>query len=184
MIDVQQAGRDYMARIYRAALVLTGDPWEADDLTQEVFLVLAERGDSFQGRSQVYTWLYGVLLNLERTRRRRNDVRRRGLRVLWAQDAQARRTVPAAEAPLEAAEWKRSLWAGVARLSDGQRQTLVLRFSEHLSYEEIAAVMNCPLGTVKSRIFNGLAALKNEFGADESAAATLPVNPRPLTDAV
>ena len=52
------------------------------------------------------------------------------------------------------------LWSKVAQLPDGQRQTLVLRFSEGLRYEEIADVLGCPLGTVKSRIHNGLLRLR------------------------
>jgi RNA polymerase sigma-70 factor (ECF subfamily) len=183
-LDLQQAGEMYRARIHRAALVLTGDPWEADDLTQETFLVLADGRAKFEGRSQFYTWLYGILLNLERSRRRRNEVRQRGLRILWDQDSPARHTSPAAEATLEVAEWKKSLWGEVARLPDGQRQALVLRFSEHLSYTEIASVLGCPLGTVKSRIFNGLAALKDQFAADGADATTFAVPLDGLSDAV
>ena len=44
--------------------MLTGNPWDADDLAQETFLVVARRGADFEGRSSLYTWLYGILLNL------------------------------------------------------------------------------------------------------------------------
>jgi RNA polymerase sigma-70 factor, ECF subfamily len=171
-IDVQELSRQYLPRIHRAALVLSGNPWDADDLAQETFLVFARTADRFEGRSNLYTWLYGILLNLDRRRRRRDGVRRRRLRVLWDNEPMEERVSPAADLPLEAAEWKRSLWAEVARLPDGQREVLVLRYSEHLSYAEIAGVLDCPLGTVKSRIFNGLASLKNQFTnqGDESDA--------------
>src|SRR5207247_1221952 len=69
--DVHSASELYFARIHRAALVLTGNPWDADDLAQETFLILARRGHEFQGRSSLYTLLYGILLNLERRERRR-----------------------------------------------------------------------------------------------------------------
>src|SRR5690348_8334678 len=72
--DVHQASELYFARIHRAALVLTGNPWDADDLAQETFLVLARRGHEFQGRSSLYTFLYGILLNLERRERRRTGM--------------------------------------------------------------------------------------------------------------
>jgi len=62
----------------------------------------------------------------------------------------------------------------VARLPDGQRQALVLRFSEHLSYEEVAKALGCPLGTVKSRIFNGLQSLKSMLSADISGISDMP----------
>lgn len=158
--DVQSATREHFARIHRAALVLTGNPWDADDLAQETFLIMARRASDFQGRSALYTWLYGILLNLERRERRRLSIQRRKLQVLWAGDNDRQASLPPAESPVEVAEWNRSLWAKVALLPDAQRETLVLRFSEKLRYEEIAEVLDCPLGTVKSRIFNGLATLR------------------------
>lgn len=162
-VDVRQASEQYFARIHRAALVLTGSPWDADDLAQETFLQLARMSDRFEGRSSLYTWLYGILLNLERRHRRRNSLWRRKLRVLWDREPSTERTVPAAETKIEVEEWKKSLWVEVARLPDGQRHALVLRFSEHLSYEEIAEVLDCPLGTVKSRIHHGLATLRDQL---------------------
>ncbi len=162
--DVQQASELYFARIHRAALILTGNPWDADDLAQETFMVLARQSDRFAGRSSLYTWVYGILLNLERRERRRHGMRRRKLRVLWDRRPDDVPTTPAAEAPLEVAEWKQGLWGQVAKLPDGQRQALVLRFASRLSYEEIAEAMECPLGTVKSRLFHGLAALRESLG--------------------
>ena len=174
--DVNEVAAEYYARIHRAALVLTGNPWDADDLVQETFLVMSRESDRFEGRSSTYTWLYGIMLNLERRERRRRGTRQSKLRVIWDNDGQRERTVPAAETPLEVRQWKCSLWSYVAQLPDGQRQALVLRFSEHLSYEEIAEALECPLGTVKSRIFNGLAALR-ELLAGEHALRFVPRHP-------
>lgn len=150
---------EYFERIRRAALVLTGNPWDADDLAQEVFLIVAEAPDRFRGESKLFTWLYGVLLNLYRKQRRRAGMHQRKLQEL--QDQQTVDTAPAAEAAVEAEEWKRSLWAQVAELPDRQREVLVLRFSEGLQYDEIAEVVRCPIGTVKSRIYYGLSALRD-----------------------
>jgi RNA polymerase sigma-70 factor (ECF subfamily) len=186
-LDLEAVSAQCFPRIHRAALVLTGNPWDADDLAQETFLVLAREGHRFEGRSAVYTWLYGVLLNLERRRRRNAGLRERKLRVLWNRESAAPPpTYPPAEATLEAEEWKRSLWAYVARLPDGQRQALVLRFSEHLRYDEIAEALSCPLGTVKSRIFNGLAALRAMLpGTSETSQRALgPELPEGLSDVV
>jgi RNA polymerase sigma-70 factor (ECF subfamily) len=186
-IDLEEISAQCFPRIHRAALVLTGNPWDADDLAQETFLVLARDGWRFEGRSSVYTWLYGVLLNLERRRRRNAGLRERKLRVLWGRETLALPPMaPPAEAALEAEEWKRSLWSLVARLPEGQRQALVLRFSEQLRYDEIAEVLECPLGTVKSRIFNGLAALRAALHSQHSAdaAAQALEVPEDLTDVV
>jgi RNA polymerase sigma-70 factor, ECF subfamily len=176
-LDLHATTQDCFARIHRAALVLSGNPWDADDLTQETFLVLARQGGSFQGRSTIYTWLYGVLLNLERRERRRWGMRRRKLKVVWDNQPSGPNVTPRADAATEAAEWKSSLWARVAELPDGQRQSLVLRFSEGLRYEEIAEVLDCPLGTVKSRIFHGLAGLRRLLEQEGEDARQLPAFP-------
>lgn len=163
LIDVDDAATRYFERIYRAALIMTGNPWDAEDLAQETFCVLARESHRFGGRSSVYTWLYGILLNLDRRQRRRSGIWRNKLQVLWGNEERHPRQQPAAEGKVEVEEWKRSLWGAVATLPDGQREVLVLRFSEQLSYEEIAEVMQCPLGTVKSRIHHGLAALRERI---------------------
>lgn len=175
-IEIENVSQLYFGRIHRAALVLTGNPWDADDLAQETFLILARQADRFAGRSSLYTWLYGILLNLERRERRGLGARRRKLQVLWDNDGAQDRSSPAAEAALEVAEWKKSLWAQVALLPDGQRQTLMLRFSERLSYEEISQVLGCPLGTVKSRIFNGLASLRDLLAAEHGDLSQIPLH--------
>jgi RNA polymerase sigma-70 factor, ECF subfamily len=175
--EIAETSQLYFTRIHRAALVLSGNPWDADDLAQETFLVLARQADRFAGRSTIYTWLYGILLNLERRERRRIGTRRRKLQVLWGNESTDPRSAPAAETSLEVSEWKKSLWAKVAELPDGQRQALVLRFSERLTYEEIALVLECPLGTVKSRIFNGLASLRELLNA-EHELSQIPAHPR------
>lgn len=173
-IEVRQASDQYFARIHRAALVLTGNPWDADDLAQETFLVLARHGSSFAGRSSLYTWLYGILLNLERRERRRSGLRRQKLQVIWDGEPCGERASPGADAAVEVAEWKASLWSFVARLPEGQRHALVLRFSEHLAYQEIADVLACPLGTVKSRIFHGLESLRELLEAEGAETRVIP----------
>ena len=168
-LDVDSASHQHFARIHRAALVLTGNPWDADDLAQETFLVVARSGGQFQGRSSLYTWLYGILLNLDRRQRRRAGTERRKLRVLWSSDPPQSGAEPPASHSVETADWNRSLWAQVAKLPEGQREALVLRYSEQLAYDEIADVLGCPLGTVKSRIFNGLATLRTMCLAEPPA---------------
>jgi RNA polymerase sigma-70 factor (ECF subfamily) len=176
-LDIDQATQEHFPRIHRAALVLCGNPWDADDLAQETFLILARQGGDFEGRSSIYTWLYGILLNLDRRERRRYGIRRRKLRVLWDSQPASPLNSPGADAAAEVAEWKKSLWARVAKLPDGQRQALVLRFSEGLRYEEIAEILECPLGTVKSRIFHGLAALRRLLNEEGEESRQLPAFP-------
>lgn len=176
-LDIEQVAGEYFARIHRAALVLTGNPWDADDLAQETFLVLARQGQRFEGRSSVYTWLYGILLNLDRRHRRRHGMNRAKLRILWDGKSGDEQTTPGADAPVEVAEWKRSLWSKVQKLPDGQRDCLFLRFSEGLRYDEIAETLGCPLGTVKSRIYHGLAGLKQILEEEGGDLSQLPAHP-------
>ena len=176
-LDIDDVIRQYFARIHRAALVLSGNPWDADDLAQETFLVMAKQPASFQGRSSLYTYLYGILLNLDRRERRRYGMRRRKLQVLWDNEPTQPRTTPGADTAAEVGEWKNSLWGRVALLPDGQRQALVLRFSEQLRYDEIAEALECPLGTVKSRIFHGLLALRRVLEEEGEEARHLPEFP-------
>jgi RNA polymerase sigma-70 factor (ECF subfamily) len=165
--EVELTTQEYFPRIHRAALVLSGNPWDADDLAQETFLIYARSPEKFQGRSSIYTWLYGILLNIERKQRRRRGMHQQKLQVLSENTDPAQQMAPPAESSIEVSEWKTSLWKYVARLPDGQRQALVLRFSEGLRYEEIADILKCPVGTVKSRIFHGLAALRNALKGDQ-----------------
>jgi RNA polymerase sigma-70 factor (ECF subfamily) len=173
-LDIHEAAQTHFPRIHRAALILCGNPWDADDLAQETFLILARQPNSFQGKSILYTWLYGVLLNLDRRQRRRCGILRQKLRVLWGSQPSTPAASPGADSATEVREWKNSLWARVNQLPDGQRHALVLRFSEGLRYEEIAEVLNCPLGTVKSRIFHGLGALRRILDAEGDDSRQLP----------
>ncbi len=175
-LDIDKVTDEHFARIHRAALVMSGNPWDADDLAQETFLVFAAQADKFEGKSSVYTYLYGILLNLDRRERRRHGIKRRKLKVLWDNEPRQERTCPAAETRIEVTEWKKSLWAWVEKLPDGQRHVLVLRFSEGLRYDEIATVLDCPLGTVKSRIFHGLSTLRKML-AENDHVRQLPAFP-------
>jgi RNA polymerase sigma-70 factor (ECF subfamily) len=174
---VQTAVEQCFDRVHRAALVLSGNPWDADDLTQDTFLIFAQQAEQFAGRSTVYTYLYGILLNLDRRERRRIGIRNRKLRVLWDNQPADGPATPGADAPAEVKEWKNSLWGRVADLPEAQRHVLVLRFSEGLAYEEIAEVMGCPLGPVKSRIFHALAAVRRKLDEEGDEARQIPAFP-------
>ncbi len=173
-LDLEQLVQEHLPRLYRAALLLCGDPWEADDLAQEVFLVAVRDPQRFQGRSAPYTWLYGILLNLCRRRHRKVRLHRRKLRLLRKQQ---QTHVPAVTtARLEHQELQGSLWALVARLPQAQREAVVLRFGEQLKYEEIAQIMQCPVGTVKSRLYHALRTLRGwmEQQASDKPPGQLP----------
>ncbi|MHC4405020.1 MAG: RNA polymerase sigma factor [Planctomycetota bacterium] len=175
--DLESLVEAFYPRILRAALVMTGSRHDAEDLAQETFLAAMRSWRQFAGRSGVHTWLYSILLNLHRRRLRAAGRRwRRWLR--WFHRASATRRVDSPDGDLLQDEWRQSLWAAVARLPEPQSQAVVLRYSEGLSYPEIAEVLRCPLGTVKSRLHHGLAALERELGEEESTRVP-PADARP-----
>jgi RNA polymerase sigma-70 factor (ECF subfamily) len=61
-------------------------------------------------------------------------------------------------------EWRSSLWSAVASLPEAQRYAIVLRYAEGMNYAEIAKVLDCPVGTVRSRLHYGLMALQEKLG--------------------
>jgi RNA polymerase sigma-70 factor, ECF subfamily len=165
--DFQGLIASHYPRIRRAALVLSGgNDWDADDLAQETMLQAARGWRRFSGRSRPETWLFAILLNLHRRRLRSAE---RGWRV-WLGWFAARPTVD--ERPdhkLQAEEWGRSLWSAVAELPEPQKQAVLLRYAEDFSYQAIADVLGCPIGTVKSRLHHALAALEQKLSAREPA---------------
>ena len=159
----------HYSRIRRAALLLTGAPWDADDLAQETFLEAAGARRRFQKESGAYTWLYAILLNRVR-RWRRRQARRRKLAQLWQR---LRHKVEApADHEIQLREWRQNLWAQVAELSTEHHEVLVLRYAEGLTQEEIAQVVARPTGTVKSRLHHALLALRRRLADEDWANAT------------
>lgn len=133
----------FRARIERAALLLTGSPDEAEELSQETFVRAFLGWSRFAGRSEVFTWLYGILLNLCRThwRRRRSSV-----------DVQPEATGVLDPDPIEADEESEMLRRSIATLPEALRETLVLYYMQDLSLGEVGETLGIPLGTVKSRL--------------------------------
>jgi RNA polymerase sigma-70 factor (ECF subfamily) len=127
----------------------------------------------------VETWLYAILINQHRRRlRTKSRLERRLLRwIEWAWSA-PEETPP--EKRMELEEWRESIWRRVAELPEPQRHAIVLRYSEELSYEEIAQVLGCPVGTVKSRLHHAMAALRVELVEPDEVDEDLKCNGSPL----
>ncbi len=142
----------HAARLYRAAALLAAEV-EAADLVQEVFLVASRRRAAFDGSAAPYTWLYGILRNLARDRRRKH-ARRARLRPV--DDRRARDP----ERMLAAERDRARVRAAVRRLPDGHREVVALYYLEEVPVAEVARRLGLPPGTVKSRLFKARAALR------------------------
>lgn len=139
---------DYLAR-------LTGDSAGAQDLLPELFLVVWRDADRYRGEASVRTWLFGIghKLGLMALRRRQPELL----------DEEALDRLPAGgRDPAELAGWalqKERLAAALATLPPQQRAVVELVFFHGLSRAEVAGVLGCPQGTIKSRLHYALRAL-------------------------
>jgi RNA polymerase sigma-70 factor (ECF subfamily) len=157
----------YQERVYRLLLRMLGDGAEAEDLAQEVFISIFKSIDGFRGDSQLSTWVYRVAANHCRNRIKYLTRRRRQLTEGYDEQGDDHLVAGAhhgrSEAPdqlIEAKQTESLLQAGLLSLDDEQRELIVLREVEHLSYEEIMAITGLPEGTVKSRLFRARAGLR------------------------
>lgn len=152
--------RRYKDRVYGVVYRFLGNREDALDVSQEVFVRAYRSINGFRGNSKVYTWLYSIAANLARNRLR--DASRLGRNKgtsLERLEEEAPGLVDAAAGsnanPRESAiseELQSLLQQCLEELPEHYRLAFVLRTFEDLSYDEIAEVMGCPVGTVKSRL--------------------------------
>ncbi len=146
-------------RVWRLVARLAGSQDLADDLTQEVSLRAFQGFGAFRREASAYTWLYQIAIHVVLRHRER-----RGLELVpWDFAAHTPDPALSPHAAAEQAEIQPLVWAALDRLPDEQRTTLILSVYEELKYREIAAVLNIPLGTVKSRLHTGMARLREEL---------------------
>ena len=141
-------------RVFRSAWLMTGNRQEAEDLAQDTFVVAIDRWERFDGRSTRATWLYGILMRLSRKRWR--SVARLKRRIEVYASRTQRREIADPQQELADRQWRESVWSEVATLPAKQREAVLLRFAEDMSYDQIAAAMNCAVGTAKTRVHTGL----------------------------
>lgn len=160
--------RKYQHRILHAIMRYVGDPHEAEDVAQETFLRAYRAIDGFRGESSFYTWLFRIAVNAAK-----NWLVAQGRRPpgedLAAEDAvnvdsaHRLRDHATPEGELMRQEIERLVYDTVRSLPEEIRRALTLREVEGLSYEEIAKTMNCPIGTVRSRIFRAREAIEQRL---------------------
>ncbi|MBM4060318.1 MAG: sigma-70 family RNA polymerase sigma factor [Planctomycetes bacterium] len=145
----------YKDRLFRLLSRYCRDPAECEDLAQEVFLKVFRKLDTFQHESAFYTWLYRIAVNAatdhmsRASRKRLRLVEDDAVLDLGPRDHAA----ASPDAPLLRAELAAATRKIVDSLPVKYRTILILREYEDLSYTEIAAVLQCNLGTVESRLF-------------------------------
>jgi len=162
--------RRYQDRVFNACWRICGHLEDARDLTQEAFLKAFEGLGAFRQQSGFYTWIYRVAVNLAISHRR-NVHRRRTLSLdagsavagTHAEELNKRVKSESDDDPTRGpddAELHRAVAHALLSLDDDHRAVIVLRDIEGFDYQEIAAILQVPPGTVKSRLFRARIALQ------------------------
>jgi RNA polymerase sigma-70 factor (ECF subfamily) len=153
--------RTQQHRVYGLALRMLGSPAEAQDVAQEAFL-RAHRGlAEFRGDARLSTWLYAIVsrLCLNRLAGSERRLARHGEEAL-SRLVDAR---PGPDQALERGELEEALHRAIGELPEERRIVVVLRDVEGLAYEEIAEVLDLPVGTVRSRLHRARLDLKEKL---------------------
>lgn len=155
----------YQDRIFSAVRNYVSNPDDAIDISQEAFVKAYTKLKSFDAGSAFYTWLYRIAINsaIDFLRRRKSRPAdslddERFTEIGFEPASHDPRTDPLGVATLH--EQTRTLRSAIARLSDKLRTVLVLHDIEGLSQEEVAKILEVPVGTVKSRVSRARAELK------------------------
>ncbi|MDX2411805.1 MAG: RNA polymerase sigma factor RpoE [Woeseiaceae bacterium] len=159
----------YERKIINLVMRYVRDPEQALDITQEAFIKAYRALPRFRGDSAFYTWLYRIAVNtaknyLAAQRRRPMDIE------LDLQDPEQyglHAKLKESDTPEGLAlsqELQDTLERAIAALPDDLRQAIILRELDGMSYEEIAQTMECPVGTVRSRIFRARDAIGKKVG--------------------
>ena len=159
----------YQRKIFRLLSRLIRDPAEIEDVAQEAFIKAYRALPNFRGESAFYTWLYRIAINTAK-----NHLVAQGRRAPTTTDAEVEdaenfddadqlRDYNTPDAMLLSRQVGEAVNRAIEKLPEDLRTAVVLRELEGLSYEEIAEAMNCPIGTVRSRIFRAREAIASEL---------------------
>ncbi|HLO39682.1 MAG TPA: sigma-70 family RNA polymerase sigma factor [Phycisphaerales bacterium] len=164
----------HQTNIYNLCVRLVGNRELAEDLAQDTLVKLVQNIGRFDGRAKFSTWLYRITMNVCLSRLRAEKVRKHS-----SLDDQPRDDGPTAAAMLQGREptsgqgvltdeRQQHILAALESLDTEQRSILLLRDTRDLDYDQIAEVLEVPVGTVKSRLFRARAALREALERIES----------------
>ena len=153
----------YVFRVFRHVYYLTNNNHTADDLTAQTFLKALEATPNYEVRGVTFlAWLLRIAYNLTMNH---NNLRSNGYSPL-PEAVEAQGTAYSPEATYEAGADGEQVWAGVRRLKGDQRQVIVMRFIDGLSYPDIAKVLGKSIGAVRVIQCRALCALRHRLEDD------------------
>ena len=172
LVALEQLFGRYQRQLYQLALGVTRDPQTAEEVLQDTFYRLHQHAARLDGSSPLLPWLYRVAANLSYNQARR--------RHIWAEPFHAladRLFAPSWRSPehiAEEHEVQSIVRATLDAISPKHRAVLVLHYIHEYSVQEIAVILDCPEGTVKSRLHHARKLLKEQLERRHGGAAILP----------
>jgi RNA polymerase sigma factor (sigma-70 family) len=152
---------------FRTAWVITGSAADAEEAAQDAFVKAHRALGRFREGAPLRPWLLTIVANEARNRVRAAG-RRERLVLRVAEERRPGGAVPSPEAALLDSEQRERLLAAIERLPQPAREAITCRYLLELSEEETAAALDCPRGTVKSRLSRALDRLRLELGEVEA----------------
>jgi RNA polymerase sigma-70 factor (ECF subfamily) len=155
----------YQRKLARLLSRFVRDPAEVEDVTQEAFIKAYRALPAFRGDSAFYTWLYRIGINTAKNylmalgRRAPTSTEVEAEQAEGYEEAEQLRDINTPESVLLSNEIAATVNTTIAELPEELRTAIQLREIEGMSYEDIARIMDCPIGTVRSRIFRAREAI-------------------------
>ncbi len=159
----------YQRKLVRLISRIVRDPGEVEDVAQEAFIKAYRALPQFRGESAFYTWLYRIGVNTAKNflvsqgRRAPTSTEKDAEESETFEDAGLLRDINTPESILMSRQIANTVNAAMDRLPEELRTAITLREIEGMSYDEIAEMMDCPIGTVRSRIFRAREAIATEL---------------------
>ncbi len=152
----------YRMRVYRTALMIVRDPAVAEDILQDCFLKVYANAHRIDAERPLAPWLYRVTVNLSYTWLSRGRNRRTPIDHVSDHLVSPMRHAP--DQVTEQSELRQNIRKAISELSLDQRVVVVLYYLNNLSLQDIAEILNLPIGTVKSRLYYARENLRNALG--------------------
>lgn len=159
----------YERKLQRLLSRLVRDPAEVEDVTQEAFIKAYRALPTFRGESAFYTWLYRIGINTAKNYLTAQGRKGPATVDIDPEDAESAsenelaRDSSTPEQEMMSRQVAETVNAAMDALPEELRSAIMLREIEGMSYDEIAAIMNCPIGTVRSRIFRAREAIADQL---------------------
>ncbi|MEN1936343.1 sigma-70 family RNA polymerase sigma factor [Paenibacillus sp. 102] len=155
--------REHWQDVWNYSFIITKDTHLSDDITQEVFIKVFKKWNSFRNESSVKTWLLKITRNTAFNYLKSSYFKRISLVSFFRNDKE----YPSAEKQFLEKETMNEVWDSVLKLPQKHREVLILDAKYELSYDEIAETLGVSIGTVKSRLHRARARVSKILAEDE-----------------